>query len=509
MRQAVLWCAVASWLIAGCAIVDPDFDYERVAEHIEKATGQTDVYRPGDEAVVGRHVERLLQDGLTVIEAVQICLLNNPSLQAGFLDVGMARADVVQSGLFSNPSLSVALRLPAGGGLANIDGGIAQNIADLWQIPVRRRAAGRWLDKTILEIARAAADLAADAKVAYYATVSTRQLLEISQENLGIARELLDFAVARQKAGAGTVLDVNLSRSAVAEAELALESARLKAADAARRLATLMGLTTDADALVLVDGLPETPSEGPDPDALIALAWRWRLDLRSARQALSAAAARLAEQNRLIVPSVEVGVALERDVRQRQGGRKLLAETARASIAGGGLTAPEIQPRSERQRNKRKDFIIGPSIGLALPIFDQNQAQIAKASYAHARAAKVLESLERASSQEIRSAVDRARTAWRIVRLYRDRFIPLAQSNLDLSRKSYRVGKTSFLAVLEAQRFFLDSRSRYTEASRSAALMVPELERAVGLPIDQLIHVTGEEPAADVERGDPEAGEEP
>ena len=487
-RRILLLCTAVLGLAAGCSTVNPRHDYDRTAKHIERATGQAAFYRPDDEKIARRKVEALLQGGLTVEEAVQVCLLNNPSLQAKFLDIGMARADVVQAGLFSNPSLGLALRLPAGGGLANIDAGIAQNIADLWQIPPRKRAAERSLEQTILEIAREAADLTADAKSAYYSTVSARKLYEITQENLVIAKELLDLAITRQKAGAGNVLDVNLSRSLVAEGELALESTRLTASDAARALATLLGLTSEADLLVLLDPLPEAPQQPLGAEALIALARQWRLDLRAAEQAVEAAEAGLQEQYRLIFPEFQVGVAFERAQRQRQSGRKLLADTARSSIANGALTAPEIQPRSERKRNKRTDFIIGPSIGLELPIFDQNQAQIAKAKFAYTQAVKALEALDRAATQEIRSALDRARTAWRMVRLYQDRFIPLAQSNLDLSREAYQAGRASFLSVLEAQRFFLDSRSRYVEAAERAAITIPTLERTIGLPFSELVN---------------------
>ncbi len=484
-------CAAALSLLAGCATVNPGLDYGRTAEHIERATGHEAVYRPDDEQIARQKVDELLQGGLSVGEAVQVCLLNNPSLQAKFQDVGMARADVVQAGLFSNPSLSLALRLPAGGGLANLDAGIAQNIADLWQIPARKRAAERSLDRTILDIAREAADLAADAKYAYYATVSQQQVYEITQENLVVAKELLDVAVTRQDAGAGNVLDVNLSRGKAIEGELALESARLRAADAGRALAELLGLTSEADLLVLLDPLPDPPSQEPEAEALIQLARQWRLDLRAAEQAVAAAEARLEEQYHRIFPNLEIGVDLERDARKAQGGRKILADTARASIANGALTAPDIQPRSERQRNKRTDFIIGPSIGLVLPIFDQNQAQIAKAKFALARATKALEALDRAATQDIRSATDRARTAWRMVRLYRDRLVPLAQSNLDLSREAYRAGRTSFLSVLEAQRFFLETRKGHVGAAHTAAASIPELERSIGLPFPKLVEEAG------------------
>ena len=492
-------------LASGCARVDPRLDYERAARHIAGATGHTDIYQPGRDELARRKVEDLLSGGLTNDEAVAVCLLNNPGLQADFYDVGISRADVVQSGLMSNPSLGISLGFPAGGGLASMEGGLAQNIADLWQIPIRKRAAERSLDRAILELARKAADLAADAKAAYFDAVGAAQTRQIAQENFEIAKGLLKMALARQQAGAATEIDVNLTRSLGLDAELAVEAATLAAANARRTLAELLGIEADAAQLVLLDPLPEIPPAIPAAADLIDQARRSRLDLRAARQAVLAAEARLREQYRLILPNVEVGFEFERAERQSQGGRDIAADTARASMASGGLAAPDIQPRSERRTHT--DFTIGPSIGLELPIFDQNQAQIAKARYECAQARKLAEVLDRAIVQEISGAVDRARTAWRLATIYRDRSVPLAQDNLDLSRKAYQAGQVSFLAVLEAQRFFLDSRGRYVDASRTAAMAIPDLERAIGLPYSKLSGKTDAAATADSRPARDQTGE--
>ena len=67
------------------------------------------------------------------------------------------------------------------------------------------------------------------------------------------------------------------------------------------------------------------------------------------------------------------------------------------------------------------------------------------------QARKSFQALERAVTQEVDGAVDQAQTAWKLASLYRDQFLPLAESSLDLSRESYRAGKAPFLTVLEAQ----------------------------------------------------------
>jgi cobalt-zinc-cadmium efflux system outer membrane protein len=490
-RTSILFSAVALLTAGGCATVNPQPDYEQAGNQISAATGQEHVYRPDDDDAIADRVAELLDGGVTADEAVQVCLLNNPTLQAAFMGIGMARADVVQAGLFSNPSLGIAVQFPAGGGLAMLEAGVAQNIAELWQIPARKLAAGRSLDAAILEVARRAAGLAADAKVAYYEAVGADEHHRIALQNLAIADNLLEMALARQEAGAANELDVNLSRSLALDANLDVQTARLAAAEARRSLAKLLGVTTDADDLVLLDSLPETPQKAPDAQRLHDIARKWRLDLRAAEQAVRAAEARLREEHRRVFPTVELGLALERGERPRSdGGRDIFADTARASIANGGLTAPDIEPRSDRDT----DFIIGPSLDVELPIFDQNQAQIAKARFACEQTRKMLQALDRAVTQEIRSAIDRAATAWRVVQIYRDRALPLAQSNLDLSRESYRAGRASFLAVLEAQRFSLEARRSYVSAARTAATTIPELERTVGLPYDKLVAEVDPEP---------------
>ena len=94
-------------------------------------------------------------------------------------------------------------------------------------------------------------------------------------------------------------------------------------------------------------------------------------------------------------------------------------------------------------------------------------------------------------------------TAWRLMKMYRDQSIPLAQGNLDLSREAYRAGRTSFLSVLEAQRLFLETRTAYVDASQSAATMIPHLERTIGLPFKRFLDEAKKstEPAQELDKG--------
>jgi cobalt-zinc-cadmium efflux system outer membrane protein len=475
--------STACLTIAGCATVHPRPDYDRAAEHIAHATGQAEVYRPDDDAAVAARVTAILEAGITVDEAAQLALLNNPSLQASFLNIGVAHADFVQSKLFSNPSLFTSFRLPDGGGLSNIELTLAQNIADLWQIPVRKRAAEASLYQTIQLIAREAGVLAADAKAAYFRAAAADRQRTIAQENLAIAQQLLDVSLARQQAGAGSEVDVNLARSELLDRELAARAAELAALEARQELTVRLGLTLPLVELALTDPLPEPILLDLSVDELIAVAQVERIDVEAARNTVVAAEARWKEQRRRIFPTVEVGVAMEREERARGTDRNLLAETARASLDAGQLALPSLDPRGGQGQNVK----IGPSIGLELPIFDQNQAQIARAEFILRQAEKLLDALIRLVTQEARIVFERARIARDVAGDYKDRVLPLRQANLNLSREAYRAGKLSFLSVLEAQRTLLEARSKYIDTLRDAALANTDVERVTGRPLSAVL----------------------
>lgn len=113
-----------------------------------------------DEQAARARTEELLTGELTAGRAVQVALLNNPRVRAAMLSIGVSRADFVRAALFTNPTLALSLRLPDGGGLANFETALTQNIAELWLIPARKRVTQHELDRTVLDAARTAASIA-------------------------------------------------------------------------------------------------------------------------------------------------------------------------------------------------------------------------------------------------------------------------------------------------------------------------------------------------------------
>ncbi len=481
--------------IAGCAQVKPAADYNRTQNLVTETTGATELFNPEKPALSEQEIDAMLADGLSLKEAERIALLNSRELQAAVYDIGMANADWVQAGLLSNPLLIFSIQFPDGGGRSDLQATIAQNIVDLWQIPVKRQIASAARDTAILRIARQAGVLVADTRKAYYQSVASSELHRIALENLALYQRSADAIQPQSATTPATAtapatapasdLDINLARAQVLSAQVNVQSARFEAADAKRRLATLLSLNQNMDAVELTDGLSVTIDTPLDAESLITIARDSRLDLKSLAANVDNAEAKLRLEWRQIVPEIWVGPFLEREEGRALPGRRILADTGRASIAGGALTAPDIESRGQRSQERQQDVtnVLGPSLTMPLPIFDQNQAQIAKAKLEYEKATKELEDQIIRTSQSIRSAVDRLLTVASIANLYEQQIIPQAEKNLESAHNSLTAGRTTILAMLEAQRTRLEAHRGQLAAQFDLATALASLEMTVGRPL--------------------------
>jgi cobalt-zinc-cadmium efflux system outer membrane protein len=272
--------------------------------------------------------------------------------------------------------------------------------------------------------------------------------IEVIQGNVGITKQLVELAKVREEAGVGSLVDVQLSESELLQMELSLRAATVARFEARTELTKLLGLPVPPDQLQLTDQLPDPPRWTVAPEQLIALARSHRLDLQAAQNAVRAAEARVEEEKRKAVRVVELGGV--RDAEDRTG----------------------------------------PTLSVELPLFDQNQAQIAKASYLVQQANKNLEALVQELIQDTRATYERARNAWENTRFYQQQLLPLREGSLELSREAYRYGRASFLQVLEAERRLLEARAGYLEALQNSSTALVELERVTGQPVSQIVATT-------------------
>jgi cobalt-zinc-cadmium efflux system outer membrane protein len=466
-------------VMAGCASTDPRSDYERAAQMIADRTGVQQVYRPDAAGCADEQVNELLDGGLAANEAVQVALLNNRALQAAFEEIGVSRAEVVESGLLSNPMLGLGLRFPEGGGRANFTLALAQELVDLWQIPVRKRVAEWQLERTILLVARQAVALASETQVRYWRLLALQHADALGREDVELARRSVELARERFDAGEAGKLDVNLAQAALFETEQRLITLRRELQGARADLARVLGVVRSDRSWELSDNLPAAAEEELDEDALLEGALTHRLDAQAAIMQVHAAEAEVRRQVLDLFPNVTIGTEWERTESRALPGRKILADSARASVRSGQLTVPDIQTRGERrfEHSQIIDSLLGPTLEVTLPLWHQNQPQIARARYQAAQRRRELEDLLDQIAQDVHTAVATARGAAEAVGFVRDQALPLAQENVEAARRAYRAGEESIVTLMEAQRGLVAQRREYVNARRDWAIALAELQR--------------------------------
>lgn len=467
---------------AGCLRVDPTEDYVRTADLVRERVGNVDVFDPTTEPMVEQRVTALLEGGLTVDEAVQVGLLANRTFQSLFAEIGASRADVVQSRLLSNPSLNFSARYPEGGGRPSIMLNFGQELVDLWQIPVRRKIAEDKLEQVVRDVARQGIELVADIKTKCHRVLALMQTEARVVENVALVQRSFGLAEARFRAGEAGLLDLNLVKTNVLQAELELIAVRRDRRIAETELARVLGLARWKTPWALTQSEHGGAANVPGDDDLLLEAMRQRFDAQAAARGVAAAEGELKRQWLNIFPKVMIGVEGERMERRSMPDRNIPAGIARESIRNGALSAPEIMSRGERHQQKRQmiDTLLGPSLSITLPIYDQNQAQIAKAEFMARKSRTDYEALLDQVAQEVQSAAAMVRTAVQLVDFYERQSLPQAAQTLDAASLSYEAGEQNVLALIEAQGSVIRLQREVILARRDLAIALAELERAVG-----------------------------
>jgi outer membrane protein, heavy metal efflux system len=466
-RHAALAAAGSAALaLAGCAAaIAPQSEWPKV-ESLVRARGETprlvesstgEAERTGASAILPEHP-------IDIAEAVQLALTRNPSLQAQYAELGIAQADLVQAGLLRNPTFGFT-GLAAAGAAASpmFDLDLAQNLLDLLLRPSRQRIAGAQLEEATLRTAGEIVALAAETRAAFYTLQGALQIAEVIRQSAHAAEASAELAARLQEAGNVSALQAANERALSEQAAADLIRTEGEAIEPRERLARLMALTDEESAgWTVPPSVAELPGSDPPLAEALARAHEQRLELAAARKQQAALADAL--------------------------------ETARAWRYLGSVEAGAMAHKEQTD----KYWVVGPSVSLELPIFDQKQAEIARLESRLRQSEARSAALSLDVSSQVRSAHQRLRNARRLAEQLRGKLIPLREQAVALSQQFYNfmlVGSFELLATRQAE---IAAYRDYVGAVRDYWIARAELERAVGARLPE----TGEAAVAGTDAGD-------
>ncbi|MDZ4858117.1 MAG: TolC family protein [Candidatus Hydrogenedentes bacterium] len=520
---------VSALTCCGCGTVQPNADYTRAGFMISARTASDSVYNPAEEATIENRIRGLLADGVTAEEAASVALLNNREFQGLFFEIGVSRAEVVQAGLLTNPTLFFNVLIPDGGGRTKLTYGLAQELAELWQLPKRKKSAEEKLESTILMIVNSGIDISMRAKVAYYNAAAATMGEENARKNESLTQEALGLVEKRFSAGDVSELDVNRARANALSAKTDLITAAHEAKFTKATLDRELGLSYWKAPFTLGDALTVTPAPLEEDSVLIASAAENVIDIDIARRGIAAAEADLAAQYRAVLPSVKAGISAERTAQRAVLGRveQGVAAWKPSSIAGAipdlidqslngqspldtlqalqagqpaiptllnhGIaqegrfkslrgTLPDIPTQRQRELSEKQqiDFLWGPSLQVTLPIWDQNRARIAMAQFRLQQKTKEYENTLELLAESVTQKASKMRAAEELAAFFADEAIPLAEENARGAQRIYELGEEGILSVIDAQRELHSIRKAYIGVLRDYEIAKAELEQAMG-----------------------------
>jgi cobalt-zinc-cadmium efflux system outer membrane protein len=377
---------------------------------------------------------------LTMEEAVTTAIQNNPAVSAAVHDIAAASAGFRSARVLANPEVTFTPALQVGGSDEELL--IRQPLEINGTRAARAGAARAQLRASEAQAVSALRSLVFETKSAYVGLFRSRERAGLARESLQFAQEFDRIARRQVEVGARPGIEVTQTSIEVARARQQVTLVESEAIAAQAGLNVRMGRTPEA----VIGPITLEAVEAAPPDRESAI-----------RQALTARS--------------EIAVEEAESERFREEARLARAE---------GL--PDIAPQYRAGTVTRGWSDSGVGIGITLPLFDYGSRRERIRQAEEARRAQT-DRVTAAASQvrlEVIQALARLRVSGEVLKSYQTGVLDESHKLLDASRIGFQEGKTSIVAVLEAQRTYRTVQSEYEGARAQYALAAAELERATG-----------------------------
>nr|CDR35298.1 Outer membrane efflux protein [Criblamydia sequanensis CRIB-18] len=391
---------------------------------------------------IANAIQVLIQQELTADVAVQIALLNNPKIQEIFEEIGIAQADLVEAGLFSNPAFDIVFRYPPKKELkTNIEYSLTSSLIDLFLIPLRVKVAKAELEQITLRVTNEILDLAFEVEQTFYELQAAQQDIKYIQSIVELTSIHSQLTSRQRSVGNVNKLEFQQIQSRYLEAKLEVARIQNDIIRLREKLNRLLGFCGDIHWKVS-DSLPEIDYQGLPIDCLESVAFSERLDLQSARFDVLRLSRMLGIKQWWVYTQGRLGIGGERD----PDGTNL----------------------------------IGPAFSGEIPIFNYGQADRMRIHAELRQAKDHLAALEIQILSEVREAHKLLMNNLGIINDYRAHIIPLQSEILESSEELYNVMGLGIDRLLENKRQEFQAYSNYIMSLRNYWMARVQLDRALG-----------------------------
>ena len=398
-------------------------DLNEIQVDIETRTGAA-IARDQTDPSVERALATLRAEPLTEDNAVRLALLQSPALKAEYQRLSVSYADVVQAGRLSNPQFDITPGFSLDGGATRIAAGLVFNFLELLTRRTTIEAASFEFETTKAQIIGAVVSHANAVRRAHADYIAARERVALAEAKQALANTRREVARQLYTADEVDLQRVSLEEQAYLNARADVETTKADLVSTGETLRLRVGLQ-NLDRM----NIPQTAIQDlylPNFDAASMVTLEWRPDLIAARANIGHLEALKRQQKRgSVIGSAEAGVELEREDGEN---------------------------------------FVGPSVSLQLPVFDQGQAQIARADALLKQANHNLEQSKLQALTELKTAFANVEAARSVTSLQEGQQMSAANANLQLTEQLFDIGETDIFAVFDARTNLLDSKSSVIDA---------------------------------------------
>ena len=367
---------------------------------------------------------------LSLRQAIDKAIAASPRLEAAASGIAAAAGSEQQAGLYPNPQATLQVENFGGSGpLRGFTGtettaGVSQLIELGGKREARKSVALASRKGAEVDAETARLDLTRDVTIAYADALAAQDGVEIARDTELAAKQVLEDVTRRVNAARDPLFQRNKAEVAYSTSVVARKNAEQASKTALQKLGIYWGAQTVEE--TLVDPVA-AHLDAPLPIGIYEARLRVAPDfdrfqrLREMREA----ELRLAEAN--AVP----------DITASGGLRKFAGSSSVAFVAG---------------------------VSIPIPIFNQNQGEIARAQAELRRAGQERRQAELERSQELVTVWTNWQTSWLESNSIKDESLPQAERAFRLALAGYRSGAFEYLEVLDAQRTFFEQRANYIRA---------------------------------------------
>ena len=120
------------------------------------------------------------------------------------------------------------------------------------------------------------------------------------------------------------------------------------------------------------------------------------------------------------------------------------------------------------------------NISVPLPIFDRNQGEIARTSYAITQAREQEVAARGQVMTDVRDAFEALQSSDKVAQFFRSGYLDVSQKNRDISEYAYRRGAASLLDFLDAERSYRATQLAWRQTIAQYLTALEQLREAVG-----------------------------